>query len=144
MKSVTMKICFEICNTLDCNNNSKNQKFKNKDKFVYYKAETMIAFQNVRTIKTEREPGKSNNQNGFRPGRSTTAQNLALQRLIEGVKRNNLKASIVFIDLSKAVDSVHRGNMLRILKAYGIPERLVQAISKMHKRTIAKVLPPDD
>ena len=41
-----------------------------------------------------------NNQNGFRPGRSTTAHILALRRLIEGVRRNNLKDPIL-IDFSK-------------------------------------------
>ena len=69
---------------------------------------------------------------------------IALRRLIEGVKRNNLKASIIFIDFSKAFDSVHRGKSLRILKAYGIPEWFVQAISKLYEGTIANVLSPDE
>ena len=44
------------------------------------------------------------NQNGFRPGRSTTDHILALLRLIEDVQSNNLKAIIVFIDFHKALD----------------------------------------
>ena len=46
------------------------------------------------------------NQNGFRPGRSTTAQILTLRRLIEGIKSHNLKAFITFIDFRKAFDSI--------------------------------------
>ena len=83
------------------------------------------------------------NQNGFRPGRSTTAHTLALRRLIEGVKSNNLQAIITFIDFRKAFDSIHRGKMMKILHAYGVPEELVKAISKLYENTRARVLTPD-
>ena len=69
------------------------------------------------------------NQNGFRNGRTTTSQILALRRLIEGVKENNLEAILIIIDFKKAFDTVHRGKMLLILNAYGIPEELVTAIA---------------
>ena len=49
------------------------------------------------------------NQNGFRSGRTTVAQILTLRRIIEGVKDNNLKAVMTFIDFKKAFDSIHRG-----------------------------------
>lgn len=83
------------------------------------------------------------NQNGFRPGRSTTAHILALRRMIEGVKRKNLKAVLLFVDFSKAFDSVHRGKMMLILKSYGIPPELVTAIARLYENTKAKVLSPD-
>ena len=83
------------------------------------------------------------NQNGFRNGRTTTSQILALRRLIEGVKDNNLEAILIFIDFKKAFDTIHRGNMLAILKAYGIPEELVTAISIMYEDTTANVITPD-
>ena len=82
-------------------------------------------------------------QNGFRPGRSTTAHILALRRLIEGVKKNNLKAAIIFVDFRKAFDSIHRGRMMKILKAYDVPEKLLCAINLMYQNTRAKVLTPD-
>ena len=41
-------------------------------------------------IQPKLDPHLRPNQNGFRPGRSTTAHILALRRIIEGVKRNNL------------------------------------------------------
>ena len=51
------------------------------------------------------------NQNGFRAGRSTTLHILALRRIIEEVKKNNLKATLTFIDFRKAFDSVNRERM---------------------------------
>ena len=79
-------------------------------------------------IQPKVEPYLRSTQNGFRPGRSTTAHILALRRLIEGVKQRNLKAILVFIDFKKAFHSIHRGKMLKILRAYGVPEQLVSAV----------------
>ena len=83
------------------------------------------------------------NQNGFRPGRSTQSQILALRRMIEGVKARHLPAVILFLDFRKAFDNIHRGKMLKILKAYGIPSELVNAIDILYKDTRAKVISPD-
>ena len=89
------------------------------------------------------DPLLRKNQNGFRPGRSTVTQILALRRLVEEVKRCNLEAVITFIDFSKAFDSLHRGKMMSILRAYGIPDRIVEAINETYTGTRAKVLSPD-
>ena len=94
-------------------------------------------------IQPKLDPHVRPNQNGFRPKPSTTAHILALRRLIEGVKRYHLKSVIVFVDFSKAFDSVHRGMMLKILKAYGIPPQIVQAIAKLYDWTPARVVSPD-
>ena len=83
------------------------------------------------------------NQNGFRPKRSTTAHILALRRIIEEVKKNNLKAILVFVDFKKAFDSIHRGKLMKILEAYGIPEQIVKTITVLYENTQAKVLSPD-
>ena len=94
-------------------------------------------------IQPKLDPLLRPNQNGFRPRRSTTTHILALRRIIEGVKRNNLKAVFLFVDFNKAFDSIHCGKMMKILRAYGIPEQLVNAISKLYEETQAKVLSPD-
>ncbi len=70
------------------------------------------------------------NQNGFRPGCSTVSQILALWRMIEGVKRNNLAVIIIFIQFTKALDLIHRGTMVKILRAYGNLEDL--GVSRCH------------
>ena len=94
-------------------------------------------------IKPELEKVLRYNQNGFRPGRSCAQHILALRRLIEGVKSRKIPAVITFIDFKKAFDSIHRGKMLKILKAYGVPDRIVAIIELMYERTLAKVISPD-
>ena len=83
------------------------------------------------------------NQNGFRTGRSTLPQILTLRRLIEGIKEKQLPAILTFVDFSKAFDSIHRGKLMEILKAYGIPTKIVDAISLLYKDTKAQVITHD-
>ena len=89
------------------------------------------------------DPRLRRNQNGFRSNRTTVAQILALRRIIEGVKAHNLSAVITFIDFKKAFDTIHRGKMLRILKAYGLPPNILRAIEAMYTNTRAKIISPD-
>ena len=44
---------------------------------------------------------------------------------------------------NKAFDSINRRKMLQILKAYGIPTLLVDAIGKTYEETRANVFSPD-
>ena len=83
------------------------------------------------------------NQNGFREGRSTTSHILALRRILEGTRAKNLSAVMLFIDFKKAFDSLHRGLLMKILRAYGIPNELVNLIEGMYRDTIAKVTTED-
>ena len=48
-------------------------------------------------------------QNGFRRNRSTTSQILTIRRILEGVRTKNLLATLLFVDFTKAFDSIHRG-----------------------------------
>ena len=89
------------------------------------------------------DPHLRENQNGFRERRTTVAQILALRRMIEEVKRDNLAAVLCFIDFKKAFDSIHRGTMVKILEAYGVPPNLLRAIETMYAGTKAKVVTPD-
>ena len=83
------------------------------------------------------------NHNGFRAGRSTIGHILALRRLMEGIKAENLTAVLSFIDFRQPFDSIHRKKMLKILMAYGIPGKIVNAIAIMYDNTLAKVRSPD-
>ena len=58
---------------------------------------------------------KKKNQNGFRRNRSTTSQILTIRRILKGVRAKNLEATILFVDFTKAFDSIHRRKMEQIL-----------------------------
>ena len=75
------------------------------------------------------EPILRKNQNGFRPGRSTLGQILTLRRIIEEITLSNKSAALIFVDFSKAFDSVNREKMFEILGLYGIPSEIINAIS---------------
>ena len=83
------------------------------------------------------------NQNGFRRNRSTTSQILTIRRILEGVRAKNLQATLLFIDFTKAFDSIHRGKMEQILLAYSLPKETVAAITILYRNTNVKVRSPD-
>ena len=83
------------------------------------------------------------NQCGFRKKRSTVSQILTLRRVIEGIHDKDLTAVMTFIDFKKAFNMVHRDKMIKILRAYGIPDIIVKAIEDTHHETKAKVITPD-
>ena len=63
------------------------------------------------------EPILRINQNGFRPERGTVSHILALRRILEGIQDKKLPATLVFVDFSKAFNSIDRDNMFEILKS---------------------------
>ena len=83
------------------------------------------------------------NQNGFRRNRSTTSQILTIRRILEGVRAKNLPATLLFVDFTKAFDSIHWGKMEQILLAYGLPKETVAAIMILYRNTKVKVRSPD-
>ena len=48
------------------------------------------------------------NQNGFRRNKSSTSQILTICRILVGVRAKNLQATILFVDFTKAFDSIHK------------------------------------
>ena len=83
------------------------------------------------------------NQNGFRRNRSSTSQILTIRRILEGVRAKNLQATLIFVDFTKAFDSIHRGKMEQIQLAYGLPKETVAAITILYRNTKVKVRSPD-
>ena len=75
--------------------------------------------------------------------RSTTSQILTIRRILEGVRAKNLQATLLFVDFTKAFDSIHRGEMEQILLAYGLPKETVAAIMILYRDTKVKVRSPD-
>ena len=72
------------------------------------------------------------NQNAFREKRST-----ATQRIIEGVIQKQLPSVIIFLDFSKAFDSIDRPKIEQILEAHHILIEIIKTIMIMYKNTQA-------
>ena len=89
------------------------------------------------------EPILRNNQNGFRKGRSTLPQILAIRRIIEEIKIAKKEASLIFIDFSKAFDSISRSKMFHILSLYGIPLQIIDAMKIVYENASCVVQSPD-
>ena len=89
------------------------------------------------------DPLLRNNQNGFRAGRSTLSQILTLRRILEEGRNCNFDSIFIFIDFSKAFDSIDRDTMFEILELYGIPKQMVEAIRLLYTNNSASVLSPD-
>ena len=89
------------------------------------------------------DPLLRKNQNGFRSGRSTLSQILTLRRIIEECQLSNLDAVFIFIDFSKAFDSIDRSVMFEILSLYGIPQPMLDAIRLLYTNNTSTVLTPD-
>ena len=83
------------------------------------------------------------NQNGFQRNRSMTSQILTICRILEGVQAKNLQATLLFVDFTKAFNSIHRGKMEQILLAYSLPKETIAAITILYKNTKVKVCSPD-
>ena len=94
-------------------------------------------------IRPHVDPLLRKNQNGFRSGRSTLTQILALRRILEEARNFNLEAILVFVDFKKAFDSVDREKMFDILSLYGIPQKIITAIKLLYSGTKSSVQTPD-
>ncbi|KAL5272934.1 hypothetical protein ACHWQZ_G000941 [Mnemiopsis leidyi] len=83
------------------------------------------------------------NQNGFRRGRSTLPQILALRRIIEEYRIGKKSAAIVFVDFFKAFDSIDRDALFHILSLYGIPAPIIKAVRLLYDAAKSKVQTSD-
>ena len=66
-----------------------------------------------------------------------------IHRILESVRAKNIQATLLFVDFTKAFDSIHRGKMEQILLAYGLPKETVAAITILYRNTKVKVRSPD-
>ena len=91
-------------------------------------------------IRDEVDPILRKNQAGFRPGRSCDQQIHILRRVLEGFRDYQLSFVVTFIDFKKAFDSINRNVMFAVLRHYGIPEAVVNAISVLYKNSKSAVM----
>ena len=86
------------------------------------------------------DPVIRSNQAGFRPGRSCAQQTHILRRIMEAFHSYQLPLTITFIDFKKAFDSINRKMMFSVLRHYGIPESIVNAIRVLYTNSQSAVL----
>ena len=68
---------------------------------------------------------------------------VTIRRILEGVRTKNLQATLLFVDFTKAFDSIHRGKMEQTQLAYGQLKETVAAITILHRNIKVKVRSPD-
>jgi len=73
-------------------------------------------------------------QAGFRKGRGCTDQIFALRNIIEQCLEWNSPLVINFIDFKKAFDSIHRNSLWKILRSYGLPQKIVTLIQLFYQQ----------
>ena len=71
-------------------------------------------------------------QAGYRSGRSTTEQIFILRNIIEQCNEWRAPLYLNFIDFEKAFDSVHRESLWAIMKAYGIPGKIITLVKALY------------
>ena len=79
------------------------------------------------------------NQAGFRKNRSCADQIASLHIIIEqSLEWNPLY--INFIDFEKAFDSVDRHTLWRLMKHYGIPEKIISIVQSIYQGMFCRVV----
>ena len=79
-------------------------------------------------------------QCGFRPGRSTVDMIFAMRQIQEKCKEQNMPLHSVFIDLTKAFDTVNREALWSVLERFGCPPKLLKVIQLFHTGMNGQVL----
>lgn len=78
-------------------------------------------------------------QCGFRRGRGLTDASFTLRQMMGKAWEYAAPLHLAFIDLRKAFDSVPRGALWRVLRAYAVPHLLVELLMDLHTGTQAAV-----
>ena len=79
-------------------------------------------------------------QAGFRKERSCTDQIATLRVIVEQTLEWQTPLYICFVDFEKAFDSVDRQSIWRILKHYGVPEKIVNIIGLLYEELTCQVI----
>jgi exonuclease III len=79
------------------------------------------------------------NQCGFRPARSCADHIFSMRQLMEKAREWRRPIYICFVDLRKAYDSINRVALWKIVKHYGISEKLCNLLADLHSDTRCRV-----
>ena len=78
-------------------------------------------------------------QAGFRAGRSTIDHIFCLRQLIEKNMTVNQPLHSLFVDLEKADDSVPLKNLCKTLEPYNISNSIIRAIKRLYENSFSKI-----
>ena len=78
-------------------------------------------------------------QCGFRSGRGTADMIFAYRQLQEKCREQNKPLHTVFVDLTKAFDTVSREGLWKLLRKVGCPDRMVAIIRSFHDGMMGRV-----
>jgi hypothetical protein len=106
---------------------------------VQLKLFTNIVYHRLLTH-TERKGILSEQQNGFRPGRSVFEHIRILTNVIEDAKVNKKEIHASFIDFKKAFDSVEHWLVKRSMEFYGLPANFITLIGEIMSDNRTSVL----
>ena len=79
-------------------------------------------------------------QAGFRAERSCTDQIATLRIVLEQSREFDSPLYIVFVDFTKAFDSLDRDVLWKLMRHYGIPEKIITIISNTYKGMQCRVM----
>lgn len=96
---------------------------------VCAKVYTQILLARLRPIL---EPGLSESQCGFRPGRGCPDLHFSLRRLTEIAHAHRAPLWVAFVDFKKAFDSVNRAALWAVLASRGVPSKLITLVQDLY------------
>ena len=71
-------------------------------------------------------------QSGFRVGRSTAEQTMALRYILDMCRVSKRMTTIIIVDFSKAFDSIDRRAISIVLSKYGVSELLIANVMQFY------------
>ena len=90
-------------------------------------------------LKSKLDDKMRGQQFGFRPGRSCTDAIFTLRRILEMSKEFQKKLVLHFIDFKKAFDSVNRDALWKILRYYGIPQKIIKMVQAFYSNCKCRI-----
>ena len=85
----------------------------------------------------------SESQCGFRRNRGTVDMIFAVRQIQEKCREQNQNLYLMFVDLTKAFDTVSRRGLWQILSKLGCPPKLISIVRSFHEGMMARVIEND-
>ena len=83
-------------------------------------------------------------QSGFRSGRTTTEEIMALRFLIDAARTQMHSLTVAFVDNSKALDTVNGRAIQVVLRHYGVPDTVVADVMQLYHSSTQQSRPASD